>query len=122
MRTSAVRAFLGLLTAAMLAATATPALAHHGWSGYDNSRPVTLAGTVTAVSYTYPHATIMLDVSGKTWLAVLAPPSRMSARGIGSGDIKVGAQATVQGYPSREEAPEMRAERITLDGKVYELR
>lgn len=41
MRISAVKAFLGSLTAAMLAAT--PALAHHGWSGYDNSKPVTLA-------------------------------------------------------------------------------
>ncbi len=114
MRINAVKAFLGLLTAAMLAAT--PALAHHGWSGYDNSKPVTLAGTVTEVSYTYPHATIKLDVSGKTWL------SRMSSRGISGDDIKVGAKATVEGYVSRDDGAEMRAERITLDGKVYELR
>ena len=120
MRSNAVKSFLGLLTAAMLAAT--PALAHHGWSGYDNSKPVTLAGTVTEVSYTYPHATIKLDVSGKTWLAVLAPPSRMSSRGISGDDIKVGAKAIVEGYVSRDDAGEMRAERITLDGKVYELR
>ena len=120
MRTNAVKAFLGLLTAAMLAAT--PALAHHGWSGYDNSKPITLAGTVTEVSYTYPHATIKLDVSGKPWLAVLAPPSRMSSRGISGGDIKVGTRAAVEGYVSRDDAAEMRAERITLDGKVYELR
>lgn len=120
MRIRAVKSFVGLLTAAMLAAT--PALAHHGWSGYDNSRPVTLAGSVTEVAYTYPHATIKLDVSGKTWLAVLAPPSRMSSRGISGGDIKVGARVTVDGYLSRDDAAEMRAERITLDGKVFELR
>ena len=120
MRINAIKAFLGLLTAAMLAAM--PALAHHGWSGYDNSKPVTLAGTVTEVSYTYPHATIKLDVSGKAWLAVLAPPSRMSSRGISGDEIKVGAKATVEGYVSRDDGAEMRAERITLDGKVYELR
>ncbi len=77
---------------------------------------------MTKVSYAYPHATIELDVSGKSWLAVLAPPSRMSSRGISGSDIKVGAKATVEGYPSRDDTAEMRAERITLDGKVYELR
>ena len=65
MRIGAVKAFLGLLAVVMLAAA--PALAHHGWSGYDNSKPVTLAGTITEVSYTYPHATIKLDVSGKAY-------------------------------------------------------
>ena len=120
MRISPVRSFAGMLTAAMLAAT--PASAHHGWSEYDNSKPVTLTGSVTEVSYTYPHATIKLDVSGRTWLAVLAPPSRLSSRGISGGDIKIGARVTVEGYPSRENAAEMRAERITLNDKVYELR
>jgi hypothetical protein len=120
MRTDAVKSFLRLLAVVMLAAT--PALAHHGWSGYDNSKLVSLAGTVTQVSYTYPHATIKLDVSGKTWLAVLAPPSRMSSRGISGGDIKIGAKVTVEGYVSRDDGAEMRAERVTLDGKAYELR
>jgi hypothetical protein len=41
-------------------------LAHHGWSEYDNSKPVTLTGTVTELSYTYPHATIKLD-DGKAY-------------------------------------------------------
>jgi hypothetical protein len=120
MRNDAIKAILGLLVGATLAVT--PALAHHGWSGYDSGKPVTLAGTVTEVSYTYPHATIKLDVAGKTWLAVLAPPSRMSSRGISGSDITVGAKASVEGYVSRDDGAEMRAERITLDGKVYELR
>ncbi len=120
MRFGARTALLGLLMVAMQATT--PAFAHHGWSGYDNSKPVTLAGSVTEVSYTYPHATIKLEISGKTWLAVLAPPSRMSSRGISGSDIKVGAKVTVEGFVSREDEVEMRAERITLDGKVYELR
>ena len=64
MRIGAVKAFLGLLAVVMLAAA--PALAHHGCSGYDNSKPVTLAGTITEVSYTYPHATIKLD-DGKAY-------------------------------------------------------
>ena len=119
MRVNFIKSFLGLLAVTMLAA---PALAHHGWSGFDKSKPLTLAGTITEVSYTYPHATIKLEVSGKTWLAVLAPPSRMSSRGISGGDLKTGMPATVEGYPSRDKPAEMRAERITLAGKAYELR
>lgn len=118
MRNTIAYALAGLLVTLF----AAPVLAHHGWSEYDNSKPVKLSGTVTEISYAYPHATIKLDVAGKHWLAVLAPPSRLSSRGIASGDIKVGAQATVEGYPNREDASEVRAERITLEGKVYELR
>ena len=115
-------AIIALLALISLALPVAPAMAHHSWSGYDKSKPLKLSGTVTEVSYTYPHATIRLDVEGKKWLAVLAPPARLSSRGIGSDDIKVGDRATVEGYPSRKDATEMRVERITLDGKVYELR
>jgi hypothetical protein len=104
------------------ALAALPALAHHGWSSYDNDKAVTLTGTIVQADYSYPHATIKLDADGKTWIAVLAPPSRMSARGLASADLKSGSQATVEGYPSRDGAPEMRAERITLGGKTTELR
>jgi len=110
---------LALLAAFMVA---LPAAAHHGWSSYDSDNAITLSGTITEASYTYPHGTIMLETQGKTWLAVLAPPSRMSARGLPSSDLAVGAQATVQGYPSRQDPKEMRAERITINGKTIELR
>ena len=113
-----------LLTQSLFVASlvALPAIAHHGWSSYDNDKPVTLTGTVVEAAYTYPHGTIKLDVSGKTWLAVLAPPSRMSARGLASADLKAGIQATVEGYPNRDDPAEMRAERITIGGKTTELR
>src|SRR5260221_10164686 len=116
---TAIIAFLALIS---LALPVAPAMAHHSWSGYDKSKPLKLSGTVAEVSYVYPHATIGLDVEGKRWLAVLAPPARLSSRGIRSDDIKTGARATVERYPSRKDGAEMRAERITLDGKVYELR
>ena len=110
------------LLLALLLMPVTAAFAHHGWSSYDNSKPLRLSGTVTEISYAYPHATITLEVAGKKWLAVLAPPSRLSSRGIGNGDITVGSLATVEGFPAREDVEQMRAERITLEGKVYELR
>lgn len=109
----------GILAASLIA---LPAAAHHGWSSYENDKPVTLTGTVVEAAYTYPHATIKLESGGKTWLAVLAPPSRMSARGLPGADLKIGIQATVEGYPNRDDPQEMRAERIIIGGKTTELR
>ncbi len=109
---------------AFLAALATPplALAHHGWSGYDSNTPLKVAGTVHEAGYEHPHGYIKLDAFGKTWLVVLAPPSRMANRGLPAAMLKSGVAAQVEGYPSRSDAQEMRAERITINGKTVELR
>jgi hypothetical protein len=46
----------------------------------------------------------------------------MERRGLPSKDLTVGAKATVVGYPNRTDPVEMRAERITVNGKTVELR
>jgi hypothetical protein len=105
--------------------TAGTALAHHGWSQYDATRTLNLNGVITEASYANPHGSIRLRVggeNGKTWLAVLAPPSRMRSRGLTQDMLKVGTAVTVLGYPHRQNADEMRAERITIAGKTFELR
>jgi hypothetical protein len=110
------------LAALALAALAVPALAHHGWSEYDSSQTLTLTGKIVEVGYEHPHGHIKLQTSNKTWDAVLAPPTRMENRGLPKGALKVGNTATVVGYPNRNKPNEMRAERITVDGKTVELR
>jgi len=111
-------------TALLAAALAVPAaaLAHHGWSGYDSSTPLKVTGTIGEAGYEHPHGYVRLVAPGKTWLVVLAPPSRMENRGLPPSALKAGASAQVEGYPSRTDAQEMRAERITIDGKTIELR
>jgi hypothetical protein len=113
--------FAAWLFAAALAAPAT-ALAHHGWSSYDENKPLTLTGTIRQSGYEHPHGYVKLEVPGKTWLVVLAPPSRMERRGLAREAIAVGATVTVVGYPHRDSADELRAERITAAGKTVELR
>jgi hypothetical protein len=107
-----------------LAATlfATSAFAHHGWSEYDSTQTLNLTGTIKEAGYEHPHGHIVLETAAKTWQAVLAPPSRMEARGLPASMLKAGATATVVGYPNRNKPEEMRAERITIDGKTVELR
>jgi hypothetical protein len=113
-----------LVRMTVLAALATPliALAHHGWSGYDSSTPLKLTGTIREAGYEHPHGYIRLEAPGKTWLVVLAPPSRMENRGLPAAMLKPGVAAQVEGYPHRSDPQEMRAERISIDGTTVELR
>jgi hypothetical protein len=98
------------------------AIAHHGWSGYDSAKELTLTGTIEVAGYEHPHGFLRLKTPTKTWLVVLAPPSRMERRGLSKEALAPGKPATVVGYPNRSDPAEMRAERITVDGKTTELR
>jgi hypothetical protein len=112
---------VAMLTATQVAG-AWGVAAHHGWSGYDSSQVLNLTGIIRESGYEHPHSYFKLDVQGKVWLVVLAPPSRMERRGISRDMLAVGKAATVVGYPHRTDPEEMRAERITIDGKTVELR
>ena len=65
---------------------------------------------------------LMLKHEGATWEATLAPLSRMEARGLSQEMLKPGTPVVVEGYPSTRNQHEMRAERITVAGKIVELR
>lgn len=103
-------------------ALAGPAAAHHGWGSYDAAHPVTVTGPITESKFESPHATIAIRGGDKAWTVILAPPFRMSNRGASAEIVAVGKTVTAFGYPSTVEKNEMRAERITVDGKTYELR
>ena len=103
-------------------AVAGAAAAHHGWSGYDETKTLNLTGVIREAGYDNPHGFVKLEVEGKVWHVVLAPPSRMQSRGLTAEMLAAGTTATVVGYPHRKNAGEMRAERITVGEKTTELR
>ena len=111
-----------ILFSAAILALPLAASAHHGWSEYDTSKAQKLTGKILESGYEHPHGHIRFEVPGKTWNVVLAPPSRMENRGLQKEWLKGGATATVEGYPNRNKPEEMRAERITINGKTIELR
>lgn len=80
------------------------------------------ASAIREAGYEHPHGHIKLEAPDKTWLVVLTPPSRVENRGLPAAMLKAGVTTQVEGYPHRREAQEMRAERITIDGKTVELR
>jgi hypothetical protein len=98
------------------------AWAHHGWSSYDADKVMKFDAALAEVRYRNPHAEVEVDHEGKRWLVILAPISRMESRGLASDALKTGKTITIEGYPRSDGASELRAERITVDGKTVELR
>lgn len=111
-----------LVILAIAALLTGSAAAHHGWGSYDASKPVTVTGPILTSKYENPHATLTVRGSDKVWTVILAPTSRMTSRGAPTDFIAVGKTVAAYGYPSTVEKDEMRAERITVDGKAIELR
>ena len=101
---------------------AAQAFAHHGWSEYDTGQPLELSGSIEESGYVHPHGLVRLKTTNKTWTVVLAPPSRMQNRGLTQEMLAPGKRAAAYGFPNRSNPDELRAERITIDGKTTELR
>jgi hypothetical protein len=111
---------LGLVIA--LSVAVMPASAHHGWGSYDAANPVTVEGPILTSKYENPHVTLTVQGKDKVWTVTLAPTPRMINRGALIEMVAVGRQITAFGYPSTSEKDEMRAERISADGKTIEMR
>lgn len=99
-----------------------PAWAHHGWSSYDADKTVKVEAPLAEVRYRNPHAEVAIDHEGKRWQVILAPISRMESRGLDKEALAAGRPVTIEGYPRKDGTAEIRAERITVNGKVIELR
>lgn len=92
---------IAILAAASLLA-ASPAFAHHGWSGQEG-KMVDMTGTVVqGVSLAGPHGTMKIKVKNEVWDITLAPPARTSGAGLTEGVIPVGATVTVRGNRNLE--------------------
>jgi hypothetical protein len=96
--------------------------AHHGWTGYDETKPLNFTGVIKDSGYENPHGFVNLEVNKQIWHVVLAPPLRMESRGLPKEKLKAGTTATVVGYQNNQIKDELRAERITIEGKTTELR
>lgn len=101
---------------------ALPALAHHGWGAYDAAKVMRFDAALVDVRFGNPHAEATVRHQGKAWNVVLAPVSRMTARGLPDGALVNGKTITIEGYPRNDGTAELRAERVVVDGKTIELR
>ena len=51
------------MLAAALAAAALPALAHHGWSSFNQDQPLYIEGRIKSVQWRNPHAEAVVEVA-----------------------------------------------------------
>jgi len=114
------RALVGLAALAPLL-TAGAALAHHGWA-WTAPEDFTLTGRIEEIHLGNPHARLMVAAQDGLWTVDLAPPSRTAASGFVEGVAEVGDEVTAQGHRSRDpQERRMKAERITIDGRDYDV-
>ena len=118
-----MKKLLALLAVSVIPVFPSTVLAHHGWGG-NLDEEFELSGTVSkSVSLAGPHATMMIkDAEGHEWTLTLAPPPRTSAAGVKDGMFAVGTKVMAHGHRNRDmKKYEMKTERITIDGKTYNV-
>jgi hypothetical protein len=118
---------LGLLAyivvAVGLMVVSLPLSAHHGAAEYDNTKTISLQGTVTALQYLNPHALILFTVKddkGQTaeWTAELQSPNLLSRRGWSRSTLKPGDQVIITGRPVKNGAKAMTGQKVVFtDGR-----
>jgi hypothetical protein len=95
---------------------------HHGWANYDQDKVLDYKTIIEESVYENPHVLAKVKYQGKLWTVYLAPPSRMTDRGLSEDMIKKGTSVRIVGYPHKTIKTEMRAERIYVKDKKFELR
>lgn len=97
-----------LITALLGAAACAPAaLAHHSFAMFDQSKQVSLKGTVTEFQWTNPHAFIHVEVANdaggkETWDIELNSPNNLKRQGWSSDSVKPGDKVTLVANPLRD--------------------
>lgn len=114
-----------LLTAALLMWTVPEAVAHHSFAVFfDETKSVSVSGSVTEFRFTNPHA--IIEITRKTpqgqvetWRAETNAVTLLRRRGWTADSLKVGETVTIDGWPSRDGSRYLRVRRVVRsDGTV----
>jgi hypothetical protein len=96
--------------AVALGLAATPAAAHHGASGYDNSKMTVVKATITEFVWMNPHSQVKFDtVDDKGtvthWNIEAPPPTMLTERGWNRSSLKAGMVVTMHFNAAKSGAP-----------------
>jgi uncharacterized protein DUF6152 len=101
-----------------------PVFAHHGNSGLDPTKKVTLKGTVTEWVWANPHCWLKFDVKDDQgnvvhWVAEENAPSTLVNFGFTRQTFKPGDEVAVTMIVAKNGAASGRANQVVLNGKAY---
>jgi hypothetical protein len=90
----------------LLLAVTVPAFGHHGYAAYDETKTLSLKGTVTEFELMNPHSTVSFDVKDKdgkveNWTAEAGHVRLMQDLGWKRDTLKVGDVATFYFHPAK---------------------
>jgi hypothetical protein len=115
---------LRILIASAVFLAGMPAFAHHAFaSEYDMSKPVTLKGVVTKVTWENPHVWFFVDVKDAeghvaSWGCETRGPNRLTKMGWNRDSLKPGDAVIVQGYLAKDGSHMADGRKVTLaDGR-----
>jgi hypothetical protein len=105
-----MRKYLALAAALVAVVPAGQAQAHHSFAMFDQTKEVTVTGTVRQFQWTNPHSYIQLiakDSSGKEveWSMEMGAPMYLYARGWRPSTLKVGMVVSIKINPLRNGKP-----------------
>lgn len=90
----------------LMAAPVVPALAHHSFAPFDQSKTVAYKGTVSEFQWTNPHSWLIVKVKGEqgeeVWSFEMLSPNVLRRMGWRSDILKPGDVITVTANPARD--------------------
>ena len=104
----------------------TPVFAHHGNAAYDETKEVTLKGTVTEFDWANPHAQIYFDVKDAKgnvahWGCETLSPGKLVRAGWSKDAVKPGDQITITLVAAKNGAPVGFLHKLTIDNTGKQL-
>jgi len=112
-----------LICAFAVMASAAPA-AHHGLTGADTTKTITVRGAIAAVEWQNPHVTVTVTAQGaggttEQWVVSLMPPTVMSRRGLARDALKIDGVISATGYASATSNALNSVEFTLPDGRTF---
>ena len=119
------RVHLCVTFAALLAlAGRVPLSAHHSFAAeFDDTKPVTVTGTISKVEWMNPHIWFYLDVknpdgSVTNWAFAGGAPGQLMRRGVTKAQLALGATVVVEGFRAKDGSNNAFGARVTFpDGR-----
>jgi hypothetical protein len=99
-------AYIRTLFVTLAVIASLPVSAHHSFAMFDDTKEVTLKGTVHEFQWTNPHAWLQVDVVGaggetEQWAVEMLSPNVLGRMGWKRNSLKPGDEVTVVIHPVR---------------------